>query len=434
VAVDYQANIAAAARILAQKWNQLYKLGIKANGASSRYLEDWYFALWAYNSGLEPTGKANGNTTGCQPSPTCTDSGHDWGLGWADNPANSEYPPDRPAFLSSSKAKAPGGGTYTQAWDITHPQDWPYQEKVLGWAFHGYSNWSYLQQRDVQAFDPGSWPKGSSAPALAPHAQFCTSADHCNPADVPSTSVKDPANPCQLSGKLADHCWWHLPATWTDCTRHCGTGVFAYGPTAPDPGYPGVPRGYAPDCTRLPAPALVTADTTSSLPKPLGCGRSQDNGGVMTWLFGSAHGSSGTTYPSKIDFHQISAGFNGHFWFTHAISGTGSSHDCTTAKQASLAITGTWSAPRRLTGRVTIEVAIPNVGAVTPDAVYRIVTGTGREPVYKVINQNRGRDVWVSLGTFVLAKGAHVTLGNASCSGTGDDIAWDAVAFIPQHK
>src|SRR5689334_15865950 len=89
---------------------------------------------------------------------------------------------------------------------------------------------------------------------------------------------------------------------------------------ATDPGNPGVPPGYAPACSNSPLPsgAVIVGDTASSLPAPLGCGTSwSTNGGTMTWQFG-ADTKTGT-YPSKIDFHQISAGYGGHFWFTHTI-------------------------------------------------------------------------------------------------------------------
>ena len=54
VAVDYQENIAAGLQILETTWNQLYSAGIIANNGDPRYLENWYFAAWAYNSGIQP--------------------------------------------------------------------------------------------------------------------------------------------------------------------------------------------------------------------------------------------------------------------------------------------------------------------------------------------------------------------------------------------
>ncbi|CAM5737263.1 SGNH/GDSL hydrolase family protein OS=Streptomyces alboniger OX=132473 GN=CP975_00965 PE=4 SV=1 [Streptomyces alboniger] len=79
--MDYAANIAASVQILQAKWNQLYERGILANGGDPRYLENWWFALWAYNSGFN--------------EPTASDATAPWGLGWFNNPANGLYPPDR---------------------------------------------------------------------------------------------------------------------------------------------------------------------------------------------------------------------------------------------------------------------------------------------------------------------------------------------------
>jgi hypothetical protein len=437
VAVDYQANIAAGLQILEQKWNQLYSDSITANGGNSQYIEDWYFALWDYNSGLEPDA-ANGNTSGCTPSQSCVDSHGDWGLGWANNPANDAYPPDRPSFLNSSTAEAPANGSYLASWEMTHPQYWPYQEKVIGWAFDAFSNWSFLSQAYVQAYAWGSWASGVKAPAIAPYTEFCTSADYCTPGDVTSGTVADTADPCQLTGTISDHCWWHWPASWATCSAACGTGVFTYSATAGDPGDPGVPSGYPPVCTASPLPssAVIVGDTPSSIPAPLGCGESwSNNGGTMTWQFGDTVGKNSTTYPSKIDFHQIAAGYGGHFWFTHTMSPAGpitSGSSCIVPSNPELEVTGTWTPPTTVHGWTKIWVALPNVGAQAPDAMYQITTATGQAKQLEVLNQHEGVDSWEYLGDFNLGAGANVALNNVSCDGAADnDIAWDAMAFVP---
>jgi hypothetical protein len=153
-------------------------------------------------------------------------------------------------YVALSTAPAPDGGSYLAEWEMAHPQYWPYQEKVLGWAFDAFSNWDYLEGKYVQAYAWGTWPSGTQAPAIAPHTEFCTSADHCDPGDVPPTAVEDPANPCQLKGAYADHCWWHWPADWANnCPQECGVGYFTYTTTATQPKDPGVPLGYPPVCT-----------------------------------------------------------------------------------------------------------------------------------------------------------------------------------------
>lgn len=119
VAVDYQENIAAGLQILETTWNQLYSEGIIANNGDPKYLENWFYAAWAYNSGIEPTGSYDPN--GCTTGPSCTGPDGTWGLGWANNPENPAYPPNRAPYLKDTYA------------DAATPGDWPYEERVMGW-------------------------------------------------------------------------------------------------------------------------------------------------------------------------------------------------------------------------------------------------------------------------------------------------------------
>ena len=99
-------------------------------------------------------------------APACTDGEGNWGLGYADNPINPAYPPDRPNFPSASSNPTPTGSTYSPNWDMSHPQYWPYQEKVIGWAFDSIALWDYSQGKDVQAF---AYAPGNSAVATYRH-------------------------------------------------------------------------------------------------------------------------------------------------------------------------------------------------------------------------------------------------------------------------
>lgn len=433
-AIDYESNIAAGLQILEQKWNQLYGLGIKANGGSPQYVEDWWFALWAYNSGMEPDA-ANGNTTGCSPSLTCTDapgngSGGNWGLGWTDNPANPLYPPDRPMFL----AAGPAGSVYTYNYDQAHPALWSYEEKVIGFSAYGFDPYNYVKGANELAYAQTSYPGGPAGSTVGvaqpPLTEFCadsgTDNDHCNPADAGTASA------CQLSD---DHCWWHEPTTWATCSAVCGRQVLSFAAKAANPGDPGVPAGYAPDCSTSPLPsnAVIVGDTASSIAAPLGCGTSwSNNGGTMTWNFGGS-GSSPETYPSKIDFHQIGGGYSGHFWFTHTTPSSQESPTVpvtTTPVFADLAVTGTWTPPSSVSGWTRIMAAIPNEGAWDPQANYQVSLGNGTSQ-YRIANQAYQTDTWVDLGMYDLSKGASVSLSNVTFSGLGYDIAWDAMAFIP---
>ena len=68
------------------------------------------------------------------------------------NPINPIYPPDRPNFPSTSSNPTPTGTTYSPNWDQSHPQYWPYQEKVLAWAYDSITLWDYSKDAWVQAF------------------------------------------------------------------------------------------------------------------------------------------------------------------------------------------------------------------------------------------------------------------------------------------
>lgn len=80
-------NIAAGARILAEKWNEDYFPVVGESDPD--FLESWYFALWAYN-----------------------------GWAWINHPGNPIYDPARPPYNCDQ--------------DKSDWSEYPYQEKVLG--------------------------------------------------------------------------------------------------------------------------------------------------------------------------------------------------------------------------------------------------------------------------------------------------------------
>ena len=298
VSVDYQANIAAAARLLILDWNNLYTLGITPtdgipNGQwvfdsnKADYIGMWYMAIWAYNSGLEPASPNLGNPGNCSPGPGCADGLGNWGLGYADNPINPAYPPDRPNFPAASSHTTPLGTTYSPSWDMSHPQYWPYQEKVNGWAFDSITLWDYSQGKDVQAF---AYAPGNSA--VATFNTFCVpgvgglnSSDppgnNCNASGVSYTSPSAPDS-CQLTGSTyGDHCWWHWPASVNPTTiahgetpgcavaLDCGMGVITYAAGAANPGPEAIAAQFAQTCaSTLPSTAVIVGDGGQSA---LGC-------------------------------------------------------------------------------------------------------------------------------------------------------------------
>jgi hypothetical protein len=449
VAVDYQANIAASMRILSDAWNQLYSDGITFSTQASStapepeadYINSWYMALWAYNSGLEPGSFALGNPTGCTPGPTCTDAAGDWGLGYADNPINPIYPPDRPVFPGTSSATAPDGGTYNPTWDMSNPEYWPYQEKVLSWAYNSITLYNYNTGADQQAF---AYAIGNAT--YPPLATFCTSADNCSDSGLDTSGDNSSGfDSCTLTGSFADHCWWHEPVSWTYCNvlgDSCGTSVLTYAAGAAAPADPTIAAFFAQKCTESPLPstAVIVGDGGQAA---LGCpGQNWTAAGPMTWNFAADTSTSPTTYPSKIQFDQIGAGIGGHFWFGYTIpnnnivnGGTSTNVTSTTpsANYTDQKVTGTWAAPSSVTSWTwaQVYVAIPGIGAWDPQANYQISPGGGQASQYRIVNQAQQRNSWISLGIFHFDSGGSVSLSNVTYSGLGDDIAWSAVAFVP---
>jgi hypothetical protein len=451
VAVDYQANIAAAVQDLASDWDQLGADGMTISGTidgttytGPQYISDWYMALWAYNSGLEPNA-ANGNTIGCTPGPDCTDAsgngpGGNWGLGYADNPVNPAYPPDRPVFPTSSSSgyPAPNGGSYTSSWDMSHPQYWTYQEKVLSWAFDAVTLYNYNTGQDQQAF-----AYASGNPAYPPLTNFCDVADdNCDPTFVDNTQpTASGGDPCQLSN---DHCWWHVASpNPIACSGSCGAEKLTYSLGSSAPANPTIAAQFQEDCSTEPLPSdavIVGEDSPGGGSCP---GQTWTEAAPMSWQFGSDASTSPVTYPSKIYFDQIGAGFGGHFWFGYTIPniseaafdppGTQPS-PMPPPEDSSLQITGTWPAPSSVSGWTNILVHIPSYGALDPQAEYQISTSGSAAPTDRVVNQNQQQNTWVSLGTFDLSAGAKVSLSNVTFSGLGQDIAWNGLAYVPSAK
>jgi lysophospholipase L1-like esterase len=446
VAVDYQANIAKSASLLIKEWNTLLGLGIYPTDGvpvaedpnNADYIGEWYMAIWAYNSGIEPGSPDYGNTTGCTPGPDCTDNGGaggNWGLGYADNPINPAYPPDRPTFPGGSSNPTPTGTTYSVDWDMSHPQYWPYQEKVIAWAFDSITLWDYSQGANVQAFAYA--PGNTEVPALDTFCVPGTDAstppgNNCDASGV-DTSLATAPDSCQLAN---DHCWWHNPAALNPTTvtngenaacvlnLDCGLGVITYPAGAADPGPEPIAAQFAQTCaSTLPSNAVIVGDGGQSA---LGCpGKNWTSQGSFTWDFApDANGN----YSSKIDFDQIGAGFGGHFWFGYAQPSD---------EPSDTLIAGTWNPPSSVSGLTDIQVALPSYGANADGAIYIIDPGGGKPDRGELVDQGAlsGANTWVNLGEFVLGSGASVSLTNVTAvnngSGVGSDLAWSAAAFIP---
>ncbi|WP_170067919.1 GDSL-type esterase/lipase family protein [Lentzea guizhouensis] len=403
--VDFATNIAAGLRILQEKWNQTRTAGMKVNDGDPQWLENWYFAVWAYNSGFKPQ-----NGTG------------PWGLGWANNPANPNYPRDRTPFLESGYS------------DAAHPQLWSYPEKVMGWAGHpieavvspGVTASGYMYTW---------WNNNDYRRKVKPdNYLFCvktkndcdehTSVTPDKP-DDPNTpedesTIGEPIGPCahrDAAGYYDLRCWWHESSTWkSNCAEQCGHQTNRF--RDPDVGYQPDGISYPPNCSPLNLTGVLIVDD-SSAPSARACNR-QPNSGTFDLQFGSDREGR---YPSKIDFHQIGAGFNSHFWFSHT-----NRNDEFGNK---MKVTGTWTLNQPINGWSRVLVHLPDHGAHTQQARYEIHLGNGKTE-FRYISQRTEANKWVSLGVYPFAGTPKVRLSSVTQEGRGvDDVAWDAVAFQP---
>ncbi|WP_244885615.1 RHS repeat-associated core domain-containing protein [Amycolatopsis vancoresmycina] len=404
VAVDYQENIAAGLQILETTWNQLYAAGITANNADPRYLENWYFAAWAYNSGVQPNA-ANGNTTGCTPGPSCTGPHGTWGLGWTNNPANLDYPPNRDPYLQDTYA------------DAAHPASWPYQERVLGWTA------SPLIRYSNPAYAKPTYNGGQHWVQPAPYTAMCSPA--ANQCDPTSTNTSNPgASHCMLDDF---QCWWHNPVTWIpSCATTCATSPYAVSGGSEPANPTQNPPTCSQDTAKVPAGAIIVDDEPNRL-NLQGCGGANwSSNGTFTYTYGT--NSAGDPI-GAIDTHQLGTGLGGRVLFTHTEDGS----------NPALINTGVWTPNLPSLQYYKVKLHLPGLGAQATNVVYTINPGGGVSPWKFRVNQAWNSEQWVTIGTFAMQNGANVTLNNNGSSqdqggyGYSDfDVAFDAIAFVPQ--
>lgn len=422
ITVDYAANIAAGLEILQDKWNQMRSLGVIANNGDPKYIENWWFALWAYNTGWHAENDPN--------DPHSVSDAY--GLGWGNNVDNEDYPADRMPFLDNTTPCQPqdqdSGGNCI---DAKHPNDWSYPERVMGFAKHSLVRYDYQTATYGTTFLPANW---AGNPLVPGPATFCTSANQCdtNTIHQPSEFPDDPGSNC-LRDDLA--CYWHSPATWISDYSFAGTELLRYQPGSAEP----TPwRLYNPDCSTsaLPSNALIIDDVPTSVHTQDGCQKNWTNHGTLTFKFGVDDAGD---YPAKIDFHQLDGGFGGHFWFAHAWSNTPDNVN-------RHGVTGTWTLNQTLNGWARVLVYIPDHGAGMPQADYTVHGSDSTSPTRTVTEGNYLDDsnapapgAWHSLGAFHFTGGTpSVSLDNLTHLATDgnwtdgeDDIPWDAIAFQP---
>ncbi|MFI6758189.1 hypothetical protein ACIBF5_03450 [Micromonospora sp. NPDC050417] len=389
IALDYAANIAAGLQILVAKYNEVRATNSWVNNDDPRYLENWYLAVWGYNSGIHAIGPGG------------------YGVGFFNNPANPDYPANREPFLRGSLD------------DASHPSDWTYPEKIMGWA--ETPQWQWIDPFTKYA-SPDFGPDSGGLLALPSRYQFCGPVNNCD---------EDQPDPCPSWNEL---CYWHGTTSWLEANSELefAKEQLSYLPGFPEPS---VIRVYPTNCAPLSAAgAIIVDDLASTADNRLGCAN-QPWGGKFTMRTGSPTGIHWSEY-AKIDLHQAGAGYLGHMWFSHAYD-----PDFRTGNTAAMLhrIVGTWTPNLPTVGGYDILVHLPSHGANVPAAEYIIKSDTiGTLESSCVIDQDAstlGEDRWVNLGRYLLKPGAHVQLSNMIDDGTfGEvDIAWDAVAFVPQQ-
>jgi len=408
IALDYTANVARAVQMLTEKWNETRLAGVTINNGNPSMIENWYAAVWAYNSGF------HANYDGAGPL---------WGLGWTNNPMNKMYIPSRHSFLNGNAA------------DASHPQDWSYPEKVVGFAAwsldlpeKAVTSATGVSITTVSGFRTAWWSDyGAGGPtnrtqAQAPRTTFCTLADNnCNPLAASGTEA------CQTAGL---YCWWHRNATWkTDCNNTCGNETYRFSPAADYMAEQANGESFPPACSSsgLPSGALVIDDipmvvdgqVRSQAPVRPGCSAVPT---VGNFAFNFGQPLSNGSYAAKVDLHQLGSGFNGHFYFTHTRDDT---------QLPAARITGTWSLGRNLNQWARVMVHVPDHAAWSQQAMYTIDRGNGQKET-RALLQRTNANTWVSLGVFLMAGQPSVSLSNRTWDGNAiDDIAWDAAAILP---
>lgn len=412
IATDYAANIAAGTQILSKTWNQLKALGMNVNTGNPAYVENWFMALWGYNSGVYTDASANGGHTG---------------LGWFNNPANPNYPPDRAPFLRDSYD------------DASHPADWPYEEKIMGWVETPQLTYDAQPSYALPQFPVGGTSPAGKLNLDLDYRAYCDSSNSCDP------GAASGSDPCPAEN---ESCWFSGSVNWgagQDSTDGSSENlVYSLGS-----GEPALNRQYdAGPCGGAPSGLLID-DIPDPNDNTQGCTDSRAVEGKFTFQLGDnftyqrGDGSWRATGDiAPIDLHQLGAGYDGHAWFTHGYAG-GAVPEAGDLWHKVLA---TWTPDPALmadygTNGVLYDiwVHLPNHGAqaVVPYTVHVGMNNTGAKPTH-VCNVNQGTktngsDVWVELGTLRLWQGADIQLDNVSNSTyTGDqDIAYDAVDFQP---
>ncbi|MEU6151063.1 RICIN domain-containing protein [Actinosynnema sp. NPDC047251] len=407
IATDYTAAIAAGLQLLQEKWNQLQTAGVRINDNDPAKIENWFAAVWSYNSGYHFPGEAGSHGA--------------YGLGWTNNPANPRYPGDRQAFGTSPR-------------DFATPQRWPYPERVMGFAANPPSGYE-APGVEVPFFRAAWWNTDAQRAAVKPDKYtFCVQAKNfCAPGqlytpDDPSV-VGEPAGPCghtSEAGYFDLKCWWHDSVTWkADCATSCGNEFVRYDWEDYQYSEPADGTSYPPVCgaAGLPADALVVDDLPRETPpvRDVNCKRSNFSNGAFELSYGTnAQGQQS----GKIALQQSGGGYGSHFWFTDV--------GADNAVGRALRVSARWTLHTVLTTPAEVWVSRPKALESSKSPVNYVVD-TANGPLTVTATWPGTDDKWVNLGAFPFNGRPSVSVSSVNLANdNGNKIAFDAVAFVPQ--
>ena len=180
VAAEPAYNIGTGALILIQKWNWLdYYIG----NNNPRVVEDWYYAVWAYN-----------------------------GWGWVNNPNNLDYPWPRDAWQCGQNSSQ-------------RREDWPYQELIWGCAANppGAESWEAMPLTLPDRADLNSDPPPTHIDTPQP------SHGSCSVVYLPAALKNYPpcAQPIQNGDFEAGSAYWTLGGVTTISTMMPHSGSYS---------------------------------------------------------------------------------------------------------------------------------------------------------------------------------------------------------------